>query len=66
MADPILSIRDLEGNLLTGLDFGTINAGEYSSIIECKLWNDYEGIGSIVATNVTIKLVNEEGLEEDK
>lgn len=64
MADPILSIRDLEDNLLTGLDFGTINAGEYSSIIECRLWNDYDGIGSIVATNVTIKLVNGEGLEE--
>jgi len=64
MTDPILSIRDLEGNLLTSLDFGTINAGEYSPIIECRLWNDYEGIGSIVATNVTIKLVNEEGLEE--
>lgn len=64
MADPILSIRDLEDNLLTGLDFGTINAGEYSSIIECRIWNDYENIGSLVATNVTIKLVNEEGLEE--
>lgn len=64
MADPILSLRDLEGNLLTGLDFGTINAGEYSPVIECRLWNDYENVGSIVATNVNIKLVNEEGLEE--
>ncbi len=64
MADPILSIRDLGDNLLAELDFGTINAGEYSSIIECRIWNDYENIGSLVATNVTIKLVNEEGLEE--
>ena len=34
MTDPILSIRDLEGNLLTGLDFWHDKRREIFSIIE--------------------------------
>ena len=34
MSDPILSIRDLEGNLLTSLDFGTISRGIFNNRIQ--------------------------------
>ena len=59
MAYPNLILLDNLGNLVTEIDFGTVNAGAYSNEIELRVYN----LGTVTCYNVSAKLLNENNEE---
>jgi len=65
MANPILRFFTVAGVTLSGLDFGTVQAGEESAVFEVVLFNNKNGVNSVdTATGVVISVRDQDGLQE--
>jgi len=65
MANPILRFFTTAGVTLSGLNFGTIQAGEESAVFEVVLFNNKDGIVEVdTASGIVISVRDGDGLQE--
>jgi len=65
MANPILRFFTTAGATLSGLNFGTIQAGEESAVFPITLFNNKDGIVDVdTATGVVISVRDQDGTQE--
>lgn len=65
MANPILRFFTTAGVTLSGLNFGTIQAGEESAVFEVVLFNNKDGVNAVdTATGIVISVRDQDGLQE--